>query len=174
LHIAEQLHLLTSSGRIATLLAMPPAWVDFAWELVRVERDDVKWISVVFDRILIRKGKYVALRKAPNEEGTVHPSVRAQVAFWLTWFQSPQQESLVGSMQGRQPALSSCLQGIGRHSSLSMAESYADFSIWLQYNSGTLQEGIDKLSIAPSIELASPLRKIEFNAIETNIWKGGF
>jgi hypothetical protein len=30
------------SGRIVTLLAMPPAWVDFSWELVRGERDNVK------------------------------------------------------------------------------------------------------------------------------------
>jgi hypothetical protein len=26
---------------------MPPAWVDFSWVLVQVERDDVKQISVV-------------------------------------------------------------------------------------------------------------------------------
>jgi hypothetical protein len=31
-----------SSGRIVTLLAMPPAWVDFSWELVRGERHNVK------------------------------------------------------------------------------------------------------------------------------------
>jgi hypothetical protein len=47
LHIAEQLHLLTSSGRIVTLLAMPPAWVDISWELVRGERDNVKQISAI-------------------------------------------------------------------------------------------------------------------------------
>jgi hypothetical protein len=132
------------------------------------------YLKILLDRILIRKGKCVALRKVPNEEGTAHPSVRAQVVFWLMRFQSLQQESLVGSMQGRQPTLSSFLQGIGRHSSLSMAQSHADFSIWLQHHSGTLQEGIDELSIAPSVELASPVRKIEFNAIEINLWKGGF
>jgi hypothetical protein len=26
---------------------MPPAWVDFSWELVREERDDAKQISVI-------------------------------------------------------------------------------------------------------------------------------
>jgi hypothetical protein len=30
-----------------TLLAMPPAWVDFSWAMVRGERDDVKQISVI-------------------------------------------------------------------------------------------------------------------------------
>ena len=36
-----------SSGRIVTLLAMPPTWVDFSWELVRDERDNTKQISVI-------------------------------------------------------------------------------------------------------------------------------
>ena len=30
-----------------TLLAMPPAWVDFSWELVRDERDNAKCVSFV-------------------------------------------------------------------------------------------------------------------------------
>jgi hypothetical protein len=34
-------------GRIVTLLAMPPAWVDFCWVLVQEKCDDVKQISVI-------------------------------------------------------------------------------------------------------------------------------
>jgi hypothetical protein len=40
-------NLLNSSGRIVTLLAMPPAWVDFSWVLVQVKRDNVKQNSVI-------------------------------------------------------------------------------------------------------------------------------
>jgi hypothetical protein len=41
-----------SSGRIVTLLAMPPAWVDFSWELVRGERDNVKNRSLLLILII--------------------------------------------------------------------------------------------------------------------------
>jgi hypothetical protein len=34
-----------------TLLAMPPAWVDFSWELVRGERDNVKNRSLLLSRL---------------------------------------------------------------------------------------------------------------------------
>jgi hypothetical protein len=40
-------NLLISGGRIVTLLAMPPAWVDFSWAMVRGKRDNVKQISFV-------------------------------------------------------------------------------------------------------------------------------
>jgi hypothetical protein len=39
--------LLISSGRIVTLLAMPPAWVDFSWAMMRGKRDNVKQISFI-------------------------------------------------------------------------------------------------------------------------------
>jgi hypothetical protein len=42
LHYFKHLYLLTSGGRMVTLIAMPPAGVDFSWELVREERDNIK------------------------------------------------------------------------------------------------------------------------------------
>jgi hypothetical protein len=54
LHLHLHLHLQSrcfdlfiSSGRIVTLLAMPPAWVDFSWAMLRGKRDNVKQISFV-------------------------------------------------------------------------------------------------------------------------------
>jgi hypothetical protein len=44
-----------SSGRIVTLLAMPPAWVDFYWELVRGERDHVKNRSLLLLLFLLSR-----------------------------------------------------------------------------------------------------------------------
>jgi hypothetical protein len=37
--------LLARNGRIATLLAMPPALVNFSWAMVRGKRDNVQHIS---------------------------------------------------------------------------------------------------------------------------------
>jgi hypothetical protein len=47
LHCFVKFCLLTPNGRTVTLLAMPPAWVNFSWVMVRGKSENVKHVSAM-------------------------------------------------------------------------------------------------------------------------------
>src|SRR5210317_2038959 len=104
-------------------------------------------LKLFIHRFTVWKSKGVPLRTITKEEWSIDTSMRTQTIVRFVRLQALQHESMFRRVHGSQPTLSPFLYCTCRHTSLSIAKSHSNFSIWFQDLARALQKAVQQYSI---------------------------